>query len=189
MSSRDTLNIGKIHNGADDNASGVAGMLELAKLYATNSVQEPFNFLFIAFGAEEFGLLGSKHFVEKPTIPLSSIHWMLNFDMIGRYQVENGLAIIGHGTSSKFPEIVDKIESDIRFYGSKDGNGGSDQTSFYRKNIPVLFFHTGGHPDYHGSGDDEEKINYKAMNSILKIAKEVIDNSMKFEEMDFVWTN
>lgn len=189
ISSRDTLNIGKVHNGADDNASGVAGMLELARIYATNEIQEDFNLLFIAFGAEELGLLGSKYFTEKPTIPLNSIHWMLNFDMIGRYQEENGLAIIGHGTSSKFPEITEGITSDIKFHTSKDGNGGSDQTSFYRKDIPVLFFHTGGHPDYHGSGDDEEKINYKALHSILQIAKEVLDNSMKVEEMDFVWTN
>jgi Zn-dependent M28 family amino/carboxypeptidase len=189
MSSRDTLNIGKIHNGADDNASGVAGMLELARILSNNQDKETFNFLFIAFGAEELGLLGSKHFVEMPTLPLNQIHWMLNFDMIGRYQEENGLAIIGHGTSSKFPEITEFIKSDIHFFTSKDGNGGSDQTSFYRKNIPVLFFHTGGHPDYHGSGDDEEKINYKALNSILKIALEVIENSMEVEEMDFVWTN
>jgi Zn-dependent M28 family amino/carboxypeptidase len=189
FSSRDTLNIGEIHNGADDNASGVAGMLELARILSKNGIQEKFNFLFIAFGAEELGLLGSKHFVEKPTLPLNQIHWMLNFDMIGRYQEENGLAIIGHGTSSKFPEITEFIKSDIHFFTSKDGNGGSDQTSFYRKNIPVLFFHTGGHPDYHGSGDDEEKINYKALNSILKIALEVIENSMEVEEMDFVWTN
>lgn len=189
FSSRDTLNIGKIHNGADDNASGVAGMLELARILSSNKETEKFNFLFIAFGAEELGLLGSKHFVEKPTLPLNQIHWMLNFDMIGRYQEENGLAIIGHGTSSKFPEITESIKSDIYFYTSHDGNGGSDQTSFYRKNIPVLFFHTGGHPDYHGSGDDEEKINYKALNSILKIALDVIENSMKVEEMDFVWTN
>jgi acetylornithine deacetylase/succinyl-diaminopimelate desuccinylase-like protein len=189
MSSRDTLNIGKIHNGADDNASGVAGMLELARILSNNQEKETFNFLFIAFGAEELGLLGSKHFVEMPTLPLNQIHWMLNFDMIGRYQAENGLAIIGHGTSSKFPEITEGIQSDIQFHTSKDGNGGSDQTSFYHKNIPVLFFHTGGHPDYHGSGDDEEKINYKALNSILKIALKVIENSMKVEEMDFVWTN
>lgn len=189
MSSHDTLNIGKIHNGADDNASGVGGMLELARILSGNSEKEKFNFLFIAFGAEELGLLGSKHFAEKPTIPLEKIHWMLNFDMIGRYQKENGLAIIGHGTSSKFPGITEGIQSDIHFFTSKDGNGGSDQTSFYRKNIPVLFFHTGGHPDYHGSGDDEEKIEYKALNSILKIALEVIENSMKVEEMDFVWTN
>src|SRR5690606_15238759 len=123
---------------------------------------EKFNFLFIAFAAEEWGLLGSKYFVENPTIPLAQIHWMLNMDMIGRYNPQNGLAIIGYGTSSAFPEIFEGISSNLRFYTSHDGNGGSDQTSFYRKNIPVLFFHTGGHHDYHKTGDDTQKINFKA---------------------------
>src|SRR5690606_16438378 len=103
IGSRDTLNIGKIHNGADDNASGVAGLLELVRYYSQNNVKEKFNILFIAFGAEELGLLGSVHFTENPTIPLENIHWMLNMDMIGRYNPENGLAVIGYGTSSVFP--------------------------------------------------------------------------------------
>lgn len=188
--SLDTLNIGKIHNGADDNASGVAGLLELARHYSQNDIVEPYNILFIAFGAEELGLVGSRYFTENPTIPLENIHWMLNMDMIGRYNPDNGLAIIGHGTSSAFPRIFEGITSDIKFYTSKDGNGGSDQTSFYRKDIPVLFFHTGGHPDYHASGDDPEKIDYNALKSILELEIDVLDNSMKEEKkMDFIWTN
>lgn len=188
-SSKDSLGVGKIHNGADDNSSGVAGLLELARIYATNDIVEPFNFLFIGFGAEELGLVGSRYFTEHPTIPLESIHWMLNMDMIGRYNPDNGLAIIGYGTSSKFPEIFKDVASDIRFNLSKDGNGGSDQTSFYKKNIPVLFFHTGGHDDYHKPTDDEDKINYPAMKSILELEKKVVDNSMKQDKMDFQWTN
>ncbi|GAB3424935.1 M20/M25/M40 family metallo-hydrolase [Niabella aquatica] len=187
--SKDSLNIGKIHNGADDNASGVAGLLELAKHYAKNNIKEPFNLLFIAFGAEELGLIGSKYFVENPTVPLGKIHWMLNMDMIGRYNPHNGLAIIGYGTSSYFPEVFKGITSDIKFYTSKDGNGGSDQTSFYKKNIPVLFFHTGGHPDYHKTGDDAHKIDFKALKSILKLEIHVIDKSMHVPKMDFTWTN
>ncbi|SFT13739.1 M20/M25/M40 family metallo-hydrolase [Sphingobacterium wenxiniae] len=187
--SRDTLHIGEIHNGADDNASGVAGLLELARHYATNEEKEPFNFLFIAFGAEELGLLGSKYWTENPTIPLENIHWMLNMDMIGRYNPDNGLAVIGYGTSSKFPAIFKDITSDIKFNLSKDGNGGSDQTSFYKKDIPVLFFHTGGHDDYHKTGDDPEKIDYKAMQSILQLEIDVLNNSMKQDKMDFQWTN
>lgn len=187
--SRDTLNIGKIHNGADDNASGVAGLLELARHYSQNDDKESFNILFIAFGAEELGLLGSKYFTENPTVPLTEIHWMLNMDMIGRYNPENGVAIIGYGTSSVFPDIFEGITSDIRFYTGKDGNGGSDQTSFYKKGIPVLFFHTGGHPDYHATGDDPHKIDYQSLKSILELEIDVIDNSMKFEQMDFIWTN
>ncbi|MHC8948078.1 M20/M25/M40 family metallo-hydrolase [Sphingobacterium hungaricum] len=188
-SSKDSLGVGKIHNGADDNSSGVAGLLELARIYATNDVVEPFNFLFIGFGAEELGLVGSRYFTEHPTIPLESIQWMLNMDMIGRYNPDNGLAVIGYGTSSKFPAIFEGITSDIRFNLSKDGNGGSDQTSFYKKNIPVLFFHTGGHDDYHKPTDDEDKINYPAMISILELEKKVLDNSMKQDKMDFQWTN
>ena len=188
-SSKDSLGVGKIHNGADDNASGVAGLLELARIYATNEIQESFNLLFIAFGAEELGLVGSRYFTENPTIPLESIHWMLNMDMIGRYNSDNGVAVIGYGTSSKFPVIFEGITSDIRFNLSKDGNGGSDQTSFYRKNIPVLFFHTGGHEDYHMPTDDEHKINYPGLMSILELEIKVLNNSMKQDKMDFQWTN
>jgi len=187
--SRDTLHIGEIHNGADDNASGVAGLLELAKHYSQNKDIEPFNILFIAFGAEELGLLGSKHFTENPTIPLETIHWMLNMDMIGKYNPDNGLAVIGYGTSSSFAEIFEGISSPIRFNLSKDGRGGSDQTSFYDKAIPVLFFHTGGHPDYHKPGDDAHKINFDALRSILELEIKVIDNSMKIPNMEFIWTN
>lgn len=187
--SRDTLNIGKIHNGADDNASGVAGLLELARHYSGNDAKEPFNFLFIAFGAEEWGLLGSKHFTENPTIPLEKIHWMLNMDMIGRYNPENGVAIIGYGTGDVFPQVFEEITSDIEFYTSRDGKGGSDQTSFYNKHIPVLFFHTGGHDDYHKSTDDAHKIDYTSLKSIIELEIKVIDSSMKFETIEFIWTN
>lgn len=187
--SRDSLGVGKIHNGADDNASGVAGLLELARHYSSNAIKEKCNLLFIAFGAEELGLLGSKHFTENPTIPLSNIQWMLNMDMIGRYNPDNGLAVIGYGTSSRFPAIFEGVTSDIRFYTSKDGNGGSDQTSFYRKHIPVLFFHTGGHEDYHKPEDDPEKIDYSSLKAILELETKVIDNSMDQPKMDFIWTN
>lgn len=187
--SKDSMNIGKIHNGADDNASGVAGLLELAKYYTKNKTREPLNLLFIAFGAEELGLIGSKYFVENPTVPLGKIHWMLNMDMIGRYNPDNGVAVIGYGTSSYFPEIFKGLTSNIKFYTSKDGNGGSDQTSFYKKNIPVLFFHTGGHPDYHKTGDDTGKIDFKALKSILELERDVIDRSMSIPKMDFTWTN
>lgn len=189
LGTRDTLNIGKIHNGADDNASGVAGLLELAKHYSKNKEKENFNFLFIAFGAEEWGLLGSKHFVENPTIALENIHWMLNMDMIGRYNPDNGLAIIGYGTSTAFEEIFKNLSSDLHYYTSREGKGGSDQTSFYNKRIPVLFFHTGGHDDYHKSTDDTERINFEALKSILELEIQILDNSMKISPMDFVETN
>ncbi|SJN32335.1 Aminopeptidase Y (Arg, Lys, Leu preference) [Sphingobacterium sp. JB170] len=188
-SSLDSLGVGQIHNGADDNASGVAGLLELARHYSSNNLTEKFNLLFIAFGAEELGLLGSKYFTEHPTVLVENIHWMLNMDMIGRYNPKNGLAIIGHGTSSKFPAIFEGLTSDIKFFVSKDGNGGSDQTSFYKKDIPVLFFHTGGHEDYHRPGDDPEKIDYESLRAIIELEIKVIDRSMEQPKMDFIWTN
>lgn len=187
--SKDSLHIGEIHNGADDNASGVAGLLELAKHYTKNKIKERFNLLFIAFGAEELGLLGSKYFVEHPTVALNTIHWMLNMDMIGRYNPGNGVAVIGYGTSTSFPEIFKGITSGIKFYTGRDGSGGSDQTSFYKKNIPVLFFHTGGHPDYHKTGDDAPKIDFNALKSILELEIRVIDRSMEVPKMDFIRTN
>ncbi|NGM74724.1 M20/M25/M40 family metallo-hydrolase [Sphingobacterium sp. SGL-16] len=186
---RDTSHIGQIHNGADDNASGVAGLLELARYYSSNKIKEKYNILFIAFSAEELGLVGSKYWTEHPTLPLDKIHWMLNMDMIGRYNPDNGLAIIGYGTSSKFPSIFENISSTIKFNKSKDGNGGSDQTSFYKKNIPVLFFHTGGHDDYHKATDDADKIDYNALKAILELEVKVIDYSMLHDKMDFIWTN
>lgn len=189
-SSKDSLGVGKIHNGADDNASGTAGLLELARYFSSNNIKEPYNLLFIAFGAEELGLVGSKYFTEHPTLPLEKITAMLNMDMIGRYNPANGLAVIGYGTSSQWPTIFNDIQAPIKFNLSKDGNGGSDQTSFYKKNIPVLFFHTGGHPDYHMPTDDAEKIDYEALKNILDLEKDVINNIMKQSaKMDFIWTN
>lgn len=189
-SSKDSLGVGKIHNGADDNASGTAGLLELARYFSSNNIKEPYNLLFIAFGAEELGLVGSKYFTEHPTLPLEKITAMLNMDMIGRYNPANGLAVIGYGTSSQWPTIFNDIQAPIKFNLSKDGNGGSDQTSFYKKNIPVLFFHTGGHPDYHMPTDDVEKIDYEALKDILDLEKDVINNIMKQSaKMDFIWTN
>lgn len=189
-SSRDANPLGNIHNGADDNASGVAALLELARYYAGNKQRETYNFLFIAFAAEELGLLGSKYFCANPTIPIAQINCMLNMDMIGRYNPENGLAIIGYGTSSAWPQVFESVKAPIKFYTSKDGNGGSDQTSFYKKDIPVLFFHTGGHPDYHATGDDAEKIDYVALKAIINLEKDIIHNILKIQhKFDFQFTN
>ena len=189
-SSKDSLGVGKIHNGADDNASGTAGLLELARHFATNNVKEPYNILFIAFGAEELGLLGSKYYTEHPTYPLEKVQAMLNMDMIGRLDKGRGLSVIGYGTSSKWPEIFTPIAAPIKYSTGKDGNGGSDQTSFYKKNIPVIFFHTGGHPDYHMPTDDANKVDYESLKGILTFETMVIENIMKQKDkMDFIWTN
>jgi Zn-dependent M28 family amino/carboxypeptidase len=178
---------GIIHNGADDNASGVAGLLELARVYSQNKITEPVNFLFIAFGAEELGLVGSRYFVKNPTYDLKKIHWMLNMDMIGRLNKETGVSIIGYGTSAAFETIFNGInrENFVKFYTNYEGRGGSDQTSFYEKDIPVLFFHTNGHPDYHAPTDDADKIDFSSLKGILKLEKAVIDGSFKTKNMPF----
>lgn len=178
---------GMIHNGADDNASGVAGLLELARFYSKNKMTEPVNFLFIAFGAEELGLVGSRYFVKHPTYDLSKVHWMLNMDMIGRLNKESGVSIIGYGTSPTFEIIFNEINPTdfVKFYTGYEGRGGSDQTSFYEKDIPVLFFHTGGHDDYHKPTDDADKVDYKSLKGILNLEKAVIEGSFKIETMPF----
>ncbi len=186
-SSRDSTSYGVIHNGADDNASGVAGLLELARYFSGNKEKEPFNFLFISFGAEELGLVGSRYFVNHPTIPLESVHFMLNMDMIGRFAPERGVSVIGYGSSPQFEEIFSGIDTanQVKFYTGYEGRGGSDQTSFYEKNIPVLFFHTGGHDDYHKPTDDAEKVDYESLKGILELEKEIIIRSFEMGKMDF----
>ncbi|WP_270088288.1 M20/M25/M40 family metallo-hydrolase [Sphingobacterium sp. SYP-B4668] len=189
-SSKDSLGVGKIHNGADDNASGTAALLELARYYSSNNIKEEYNLLFIAFGAEELGLVGSKYFTENPTIPLDHITAMLNMDMIGRYNPAQGVAVIGYGTSKKWPEIFNGLTPSIKYYTGHDGNGGSDQTSFYKKDIPVLFFHTGGHPDYHMPTDDADKIDYTSLKGIADLEIMIIDRIMKQQhKLDFQFTN
>lgn len=186
-SSRDSTSYGIIHNGADDNASGVAGLLELARVFSQNKVKEPVNFLFIAFGAEELGLVGSRYFAAHPTLALNTVHFMLNMDMIGRFNPDNGVAVIGYGTAPEFETIFNGIDKarHIRHYTGYEGRGGSDQTSFYEKDIPVLFFHTGGHDDYHKPGDDAHKIDYASLKGILELEKAVIEGSFEVEKMHF----
>ncbi|WP_314243104.1 M20/M25/M40 family metallo-hydrolase [Empedobacter tilapiae] len=178
---------GIIHNGADDNASGIAGLLELARIYSQNNIQEPVNFLFIAFGAEELGLVGSRYFIKNPTYDLNKIHWMLNMDMIGRFNKTAGVSIIGYGTSPEFETIFKNINPTqfIKFNKKHEGRGGSDQTSFYEKDIPVLFFHTDGHEDYHKPTDDANKIDYTSLKEILDLERAIIEESFKLDIMHF----
>lgn len=165
----------QIHNGADDNASGTSGLLELAEFFASKKSELKRSILFIAFSGEELGLLGSKFFVENPTIPLDKIVAMINMDMIGRL-TENKLTIYGTGTSPRWKQLLNRLNSDSTFkYNFIDGGfGPSDHSSFYGKNIPVLFFFTGTHQDYHKPSDDFDKINYKGMESILNLVSNVL---------------
>lgn len=160
-----SLHVGEpaIHNGADDNASGIASLLFLAQ-YLKNSNLKNNNYLFLAFSAEELGLIGSKKFVEKPTLDLSTVNYMLNMDMVGRLNEEKVLAINGAGTSPTWKDALAKINvAGIKVKTTDSGIGPSDQTSFYLIDLPVLHFFTGQHTDYHKPSDDSELVNYQGI--------------------------
>ena len=153
-----------IHNGADDNASGVSVLLNLAaKLKAKNTNN---NYLFMAFSGEEMGLLGSNYFVKNPTIDIKKISYMINMDMVGRMKKDSSLAVYGTGTSPIFKQVLKSHNNNFRLVQQESGVGPSDHTSFYLADIPVLHFFTGQHEDYHKPGDDSEKLNYDGMHLI-----------------------
>ncbi len=156
-----------IHNGADDNASGVALMLELANQLKKSNLKQN-NYLFIAFSGEELGLYGSKSFMQNATIDTSNINFMLNFDMVGRLDEENTMAVNGVGTSPLFKEKATLIKAgNINVKTTESGMGPSDHASFYLANKPVLHFYTGNNPDYHKPSDDAYLINFKGMQQIF----------------------
>ncbi|WP_274476405.1 M20/M25/M40 family metallo-hydrolase [Mangrovimonas aestuarii] len=168
-----------IHNGADDNASGVAVMLRLAGLL--NEQNKNNNYLFIAFSGEEMGLLGSNYFVKHPTVDLKTINYMINLDMVGRLKPDNTLAVYGIGTSPSWKQTINATNTNFKLTEKESGIGPSDHTSFYLHNIPVLHFFTGQHKDYHKPDDDIEKLNYEGMeaisNYIFDITTELDDNA------------
>lgn len=160
---------GKIHNGADDNASGVAAVIELARFFTKNKEKERHNFLFLCFSGEELGLLGSKKFTEYPTLDLKTVDFMINMDMVGRLNEEKKTLVVGGvGTSPTWVPAI-KAQPNPGFSIKQDsaGIGPSDHTSFYLKNIPVLFLFTGQHGDYHKPSDDVEKINFKGEKALI----------------------
>jgi aminopeptidase YwaD len=165
----------EIHNGADDNASGTAAVMELAR-WATNSTSKNNNYLFINFSGEELGLLGSKYFVEHATIDTSKINYMINMDMIGRYRSEKGMEISGIGTSPYAFDFIRRLTYDsLKIKIGEQGPGPTDHTSFYYANIPVINLFTGTHEDYHKPSDDAEKINYEKESSIIQLITMMID--------------
>lgn len=172
--SRSTSHEPMIHNGADDNASGTAALIELARKLK-NSKAKNNNYLFISFSGEELGLFGSKYFVEHPTIDLKKVDYMINMDMVGRLNDSTKvLTIGGYGTSPTWGTIFNQPEYNKQGFVYKydsSGTGPSDHTSFYRKDIPVLFYFTGLHADYHKPSDDADKINYTGE---LKIVEQVL---------------
>ncbi len=167
-----------IHNGADDNASGSSGLLELAQSFSARKSELKRSMLFISFAAEELGLLGSAYFVKNPTIPIERVVAMLNMDMIGRLDNKK-LIVYGIGTSSGFESLARKhnarpgADSLFALRLVRDGFGPSDHSSFYGKQIPVFHFFTDVHADYHRPSDDWEKINYDGMATVVKYVEAV----------------
>jgi len=181
--------IPSIHNGADDNASGTSSLIELSSILK-KSKQKKFNYLFIAFSAEELGLNGSKYFVENPTISLNSVNYMINMDMVGRMNDStNSITLGGYGTSPSWKNIIDAVKDKpfvIKYDSS--GTGPSDHTSFYRKDIPVLFFFTGLHTDYHKPSDDADKINYLGMAKVVQFIQQMIELDKPAQKIAFTKT-
>lgn len=175
----------EVHNGADDNASGTAAMIELAKAVKDAKLKNN-NYLFICFSGEELGLLGSKYFTQNPTVPLETVDYMINCDMIGRLNDNTQKIIIGgFGTSPAWRKVLpDKTKSlNVKFDTS--GIGPSDHTSFYLKNIPVLFFFTGMEPDYHKATDDADKINYVGEFRVIQYIEDILKETNNDQKIAF----
>lgn len=207
---------GDVHHGADDNASGTAALLELARLLASERGRLRRTVVFVAFGGEEEGLLGSKHYVEHPAHPISQTVAMINMDMVGRLR-EGRLMIGGVGTAGEWRELIERANSELnvrvdatganasqdagrrermpvviaangqvvataaaapRFNLSlgEDGFGPSDHSSFYAKRIPVLFFFTGAHEDYHKPSDTADRINYEGVAHITSFVRRIVED-------------
>lgn len=178
-----------IHNGADDNASGTAAVMELARLLG-GMKNLPFNVLFLHFSGEELGLYGSKWYVEHPTVPLNTVRYMINMDMVGRLDVATKtLTVGGVGTSPAWPHLTAAAKP--AYFNVKvdsSGTGPSDHTSFYRKDLPVLFLFTGLHLDYHKPDDDADRINYEGEKEIVRYVQRLVQATKAEEAMAFTKT-
>jgi len=167
-----------IHNGADDNASGTAALIELSRILKASKAKRN-NYLFIAFSGEELGLFGSKYFTGHPTIDLKTANYMINMDMVGRLNDSTKvLSVGGYGTSPQWATVISKQDKKLPFVIKIDssGTGSSDHTSFYRADIPVLFFFTGQHKDYHRPSDDADRINYVGELNVVNYINNVVAN-------------
>lgn len=180
----------KIHNGADDNASGTAGIIELARYFQNNGKKEKYNLLFLCFSGEELGLYGSKYYAEHPTIDLSKVNCYINLDMVGRLDpATKALQVMGTGTSPVWEPLLQKLSNDqVKISTDSSGIGPSDHTSFYLKNIPVLHFFTGSHSDYHKPSDDWEKINFEGEAEVLKVIVKIIEELDASPKLAFLTT-
>ena len=175
----------EVHNGADDNASGTASVIELAKLVKDSKLKNN-NYLFICFSGEELGLLGSKYFTEHPTIPLDQVDYMINSDMIGRLNDATHTIIIGgYGTSPEWSKILPEKTKALTAKFDSSGIGPSDHTSFYLQNIPVLFFFTGMEKDYHKATDDADKINYVGEFRVIQYIQDILKETNNNQKIAF----
>lgn len=172
-----------VHNGADDNASGVGVMLQLAARLK-DSVSGS-NYLFIAFSGEEMGLLGSNYFSKNPTVDLKQVNFMINMDMVGRLREDKTLSISGTGTAPIWNQVLNATNPGFKLVLSESGVGPSDHTSFYLQSIPALHFFTGQHEDYHKPSDDAEKLNYEGMQLIEDYIIEIISELDDSEKLAF----
>ena len=162
-----------IHNGADDNASGVAVMLQLIDSLS-NSQDKNNNYLFMAFSGEEIGLLGSNYFAKNPTVDLAQVNYMINMDMVGRLREDKTLSVSGTGTAPIWSQVLNASNPGFKLVLKESGVGPSDHTSFYLQDLPVLHFFTGQHEDYHKPTDDADKLNYEGMQMIVGYITSVI---------------
>lgn len=183
-------NTRQIHNGADDNASGTAALIELARMLKHDK-KSAANYLVIAFSGEELGLNGSKYFTEHPTRPLEQVTYMINMDMVGRLNdSSHTLTVGGYGTSPSWSASFASLEKPdaLQFKFDSSGTGPSDHSSFYRKDIPVLFFFTGLHSDYHKPSDDANRINYVGEYRILQLIHDLVRKTPTNQKLVFTKT-
>ncbi len=178
---------GQIHNGADDNASGTAALIELGRILQTTTAGNN-NYLFIAFSGEELGLFGSKYWLDHPSVNIVP-NYMINMDMVGRYDSSRKLTIGGYGTSPVWATVfASTTDPNLVVKYDSSGSGPSDHSSFYRKNIPVLFFFTNSHSDYHKATDDWQKINFEGELEIVKYIDRIIEATNDKGKLSFLKT-
>ena len=184
---RNALDINSnVRNGADDNASGTAALIELAKALQKKSPKNN-NYLILHFSGEELGLFGSKYWLEHPTYA-GNYNYMINMDMVGRYDTTRKLTVGGYGTSTKWANILSSVPTSLITHYDSAGSGPSDHASFYRKDMPVLFMFTGSHSDYHKATDDWDKINYVGESQIVRYVQSIIKTTDAVGKLDFLKT-
>jgi hypothetical protein len=177
----------EVHNGADDNASGTAALIELAKMLKKSAPKNN-NYLFLNFSGEELGLFGSKYWLENPSTNITA-NYMINMDMVGRYDTAHKLTVGGYGTSPIWGELFSTIpHKNLIIKFDSAGSGPSDHASFYRAGVPVLFMFTGSHSDYHKTTDDWEKVNYEGEKDIVKLIYDIVQNADTKGKLTFTKT-